>query len=183
MQGAAGHRFGYAGGLRQAERQTAERPYREIGERLGFQTIALPPHRVHRFDRHPQCDGQTDHEGGVVVNQIIGDVSGRPALIVDDFTITGGTLMKVAEQLLEGDATDVCAAVTHGVFTPECMRRLDEGPIRRLLVTDTIETQPVTLSKKVKIASVAPLFAEAIRRIHTRQSISVLFEQDGGEPP
>lgn len=116
-----------------------------------------------------------DHGGRIVINEIIGDVRGRAALIVDDFTVAGGTLVKVAEKLIERGASQVCAAVTHGVFTQECMDRLDASPIRKLLVTDTIETQPVTLSAKVQIVSVAPLLAEAIRRIHNRQSISVLF--------
>jgi ribose-phosphate pyrophosphokinase len=55
------------------------------------------------------------------------------------------------------------------------MERLDASPIRRLVVTDSIETQPVTFSEKVSVVSVAPLFAEAITRIHRRESISVLF--------
>ena len=55
------------------------------------------------------------------------------------------------------------------------MERLQRSPIERLIVTDSIETQPVELSKKVTLVSVAPLFAEAIRRIHERESISVLF--------
>ncbi len=55
------------------------------------------------------------------------------------------------------------------------MERIDASPIQRLLVTDSIETQPVTFSPKVEVVSVAPLFGEAIRRIHNRESISVLF--------
>jgi ribose-phosphate pyrophosphokinase len=56
------------------------------------------------------------------------------------------------------------------------MARLDASPIRRLITTDTIETQPEAFSDRVRVVSVAPLFAEAIRRIHHRESISVLFE-------
>jgi ribose-phosphate pyrophosphokinase len=56
------------------------------------------------------------------------------------------------------------------------MERLDASPIERLIVTDSIETQPVELSPKVSVVSVAPLFAEAIQRIHRRESISVLFQ-------
>jgi ribose-phosphate pyrophosphokinase len=119
-----------------------------------------------------------DHDGGIVINDIIGEVAGRPAIIVDDFTVDGGTLVKVAEKLLERGASEVVAAVTHGVFTQKCMDRLDASPIRRLLVTDTIETAPVVLSPKVQVVSIAPLLAEAIRRIHTRQSISVLFQEN-----
>ena len=117
-----------------------------------------------------------DHHGSMVVRHVTGDVRGRSALIVDDFTIAGGTLAEVAEKLTELGASDVYAAITHGVFTQQCMERLDASPIRRLLVTDTIETQPVQLSPKVQFVSSAPLFGEAICRIHTRRSISVLFD-------
>jgi ribose-phosphate pyrophosphokinase len=65
--------------------------------------------------------------------------------------------------------------VTHGVFAGGSMERLDASPIEELIVTDSIETQPVKLSEKVSVISVAPLFAEAIHRIHHRESISVLF--------
>lgn len=123
-----------------------------------------------------------DHEGAMAIGGIIGDVRGKSALVVDDFTVTGGTLVKVAARLLEAGAVEVYAAVTHGVFTEECMKNLDASPIRRLLVTDTIETQPVKISRKVETVSVAPLFAEAIKRIHRRESISVLFEIDASTP-
>ncbi len=116
-----------------------------------------------------------DHGGGVVVHNIVGHVAGRAAVIVDDFTISGTTLVAVGEKLLELGATEVCASITHGIFVQECMDRLDASPIRWLLMTDTIETQPVRLSAKVRTVSVAPLFAEAIQRIDARESISVLF--------
>jgi ribose-phosphate pyrophosphokinase len=118
-----------------------------------------------------------EHGGSVVIHNVVGHVAGRPAVIVDDFTINGSTLVAVAEKLLELGATEVYAAITHGVFVQECMDGLDASPIQRLLVTDTIETQPVRLSAKVQIVSVAPLFAEAIRRIDARESISVLFNE------
>ena len=117
-----------------------------------------------------------DLDGAMTINHIIGDVAGRSALIVDDFTTSGGTLVEVAAALIERGAREVYAAISHGVFTDDAMRRLDASPIRKLLVTDSIETQPVTLSEKVKVVSVAPLLGEAIRRIHYRESISVLFE-------
>jgi len=107
--------------------------------------------------------------------EVIGEVDGHDALIVDDFTISGGTLVETAEELLARGATSVIAAVTHGVFTDRAMERLDASPIDRLVVTDSIETQPVELSPKVEVVSVAPLFAEAIQRIHSRESLSVLF--------
>lgn len=116
-----------------------------------------------------------DHRGTIVINEIIGEVTGRSAIIVDDFTVSGGTLTKVAEKLLERGATGIFAAITHGVFTEDCIRRLNESAIRKLLVTDTVETQPVKPSAKVNHVSVAPLLGEAIRRIDTHESISILF--------
>jgi ribose-phosphate pyrophosphokinase len=123
-----------------------------------------------------------DHDGSIVINDIIGDVKGRPAILVDDFAIDGGTLAKVAQKLAELGATDIVAAVTHGAFTAKCMARLDASPIRRLLVTDTIENAAVPLSPKVQVVSLAPLLAEAIRRIHSRESISVLFNGEMRDP-
>jgi ribose-phosphate pyrophosphokinase len=115
------------------------------------------------------------HDERVEILEIIGDVRGKTGLIVDDFTISASTLAEAARKLIEQGATTVHAAVTHGVFTRGSMERLDNSPIQSLLVTDSIETQPVTLSGKVEVVSVAPLFAEAIRRIHNHESISVLF--------
>ena len=118
---------------------------------------------------------RADHSESPDVVEIIGDVSGRDAVVVDDFTISARTLAEVAEQLVARGARSVTAVVTHGVFAPGSMERLDASPIQQLIMTDSIETQPVELSVKVSVVSVAPLFAEAIRRIHRRESISVLF--------
>jgi ribose-phosphate pyrophosphokinase len=107
--------------------------------------------------------------------EIIGEVAGRDAVVVGDFTISAGTLVEAAEQLVARGARSVTAVVTHGVFAEGSMERLERSPIERLIVTDSIETPPVELSEKVTVVSVAPLFAEAISRIHRRESISVLF--------
>lgn len=115
------------------------------------------------------------HDERAEVLEIIGEVRDKTALIVDDFTISAGTLADAAEKLIERGAKAVYAAVSHGVFSKTSMERLDRSPIQSLLITDSIETQPVALSRKVEVASVAPLFGEAIRRIHNRESISNLF--------
>ncbi|GIG69152.1 ribose-phosphate diphosphokinase [Phytomonospora endophytica] len=120
---------------------------------------------------------RVDHSEAARVIDLIGDVRDRHALIVDDFTITAGTLAEVAECLIDKGAKSVRAAVSHGVFTGKAMHRLDMSPIETLWVTDTVENQPVEFSPKVRVASVAPLFAEAISRIHRRESLSVLFDQ------
>jgi ribose-phosphate pyrophosphokinase len=116
------------------------------------------------------------HGEEVEVTDVIGDVSGRDAVLVDDFIASGGTLVEVATMLLDRGARSVYAAATHGLFSGNAVQRLDASPIERVIVTDTVENQPVPLGEKVQVVSVAPLFAEAIRRIHGRESISVLFE-------
>jgi ribose-phosphate pyrophosphokinase len=116
-----------------------------------------------------------DHSEAARASDLIGDVDGRDAVVVDDFTVSGGTLVEAAEQLVSRGARSVTAAVSHGVFAEGSMERVDASPIERLIVTDTVETQPVALSAKVRVVPVASLFAEAIWRIHRRESISVLF--------
>jgi len=117
------------------------------------------------------------HDERAEILEIIGEVQGKTALIVDDFTISAGTLANAATALVERGAKAVYAAVSHGVFSEGSMERIDASPIQHLLVTDSIETQPVTFSPKIEVVSVAPLFGEAIRRIHNRESISVLFPE------
>jgi ribose-phosphate pyrophosphokinase len=115
------------------------------------------------------------HDERAEVVEIIGDVRGKTALVVDDFVISAGTLIDVVEKLLERGAKSVYAAVTHGVFAKGSMERIGASPLQTLFVTDTVETQPVVLLPKIEVVSVAPLFGEAIRRIHFKESISGLF--------
>jgi ribose-phosphate pyrophosphokinase len=116
------------------------------------------------------------HDEKAEVVEIIGAVAGKTALVVDDFTISAGTLCEVAEALTARGALGVHAAVSHGVFAVGTMERIQRSPILSLLVTDSVESQPEPLGSKIEVVSVAPLLGEAIRRIHNRESISVLFE-------
>jgi ribose-phosphate pyrophosphokinase len=106
----------------------------------------------------------------------MGSVEGRTALIVDDFVISGGTLADCARVLVDRGATAVYAAVSHGLMAGNAREMIDDSPILRLFMTDSVETHPDELSDKVEIVSVAGLFGEAIRRIASRESISVLFD-------
>ena len=115
------------------------------------------------------------HDEKATILQIIGDVKGKTAVVVDDFTISGGTLANVSEKLVEQGAKAVYAVVTHGVLTNGSVERIDKSPIKQLLITDTVENQPVQFSDKIEVVSVASLFAEAIKRIHNRESISEMF--------
>jgi ribose-phosphate pyrophosphokinase len=118
---------------------------------------------------------RTGHGEAAEVLAILGDVEGKDAIIVDDFTVSGGTLVEAAAELAARGARTVTGAVTHGVFAAGSGARIDSSRIERLVVTDTVETQPEAPPATATVVSVAPLFAEAIRRIHHRESISVLF--------
>ena len=106
---------------------------------------------------------------------IIGEVSGRTALIVDDEVDTAGTLISTTDLVLENGAKEVYAACTHPILSGPAIQRLEKARITELAVTDTI---PITLEKQlpnIKVLSVAQLLGEAIRRIHTGQSVGALF--------
>src|SRR5438270_13959488 len=115
------------------------------------------------------------HDEKAAILQIIGDVEGKTAVVIDDFTISGGTLATVSVKLMEQGAKEVYAAVTHGVLTAGSIEKIDKSPLKQLLITDSVENQPVQFSDKIEVVSVASLFAEAIKRIHNRESISEMF--------
>jgi len=117
------------------------------------------------------------HDENAEVLEIIGDVKDKTAVVVDDFTISGGTLADVSVKLVERGAKQVYAMVAHGVFTEGSIERIDASPIEQLLITDTVENHPVQLSDRIEVVSVAPLFGEAIKRIHNRESISAMFPE------
>lgn len=119
---------------------------------------------------------RTQHDESAEIVELIGDVAGKTAVVVDDFSISGGTLIEVAGVLLERGAVSVHAALSHGVFGPRAIDRIDKSPIASVVVTDSVEPEHPWTSSKIEIASVAPLFAEAIKRIHSHESISVLFK-------
>jgi ribose-phosphate pyrophosphokinase len=118
---------------------------------------------------------RVDHSESAEIMDLIGNVEGRTALIVDDFTISAGTLVDASRILIERGAASVYAVVSHGLLNESAVERLDASPIQRLFMTDSVETQPARLSAKVEVVSVAGLFGEAIRRIAHRESVSVLF--------
>lgn len=115
------------------------------------------------------------HNEHAEVRAILGDVAGRTVLIVDDFVLSGGTLIEMAQKLIRQGAREVYAAITHGLLTNGAPAKIEASPIKQLIVTDSVENRPEPLTPKIKIVSVAPLFAEAIRRIHQHESISALF--------
>ena len=120
---------------------------------------------------------RSGHDEAAHVLQVIGEVEGRIGLIVDDFTISGGTLLSMAERLREAGATDVIAAVSHAVLPGAAAARFAGGPLSRVLVTDTIEPLPAPLPPEFEVISMASVFANAIRSVHDRTSVSELFPE------
>jgi ribose-phosphate pyrophosphokinase len=107
---------------------------------------------------------------------IIGDISGKDAILIDDMVDTAGTLTSAAFALKEGGAENVYAYCTHPVLSGQAVSRVMESPLQEIIVTDTIPLKGEAAScEKVKVLTVAPLLAEAIKRIHLSESVSSLF--------
>ncbi|MFN3920885.1 MAG: ribose-phosphate pyrophosphokinase [Caldimicrobium sp.] len=110
------------------------------------------------------------------VMNIIGEVKDKVAIIVDDMIDTAGTICKAAEALLDKGATEVYAIATHPVLSGKAIERISKSPLKALIVSDTIPLgEEAKALDKIKVLSVAELLGEAIRRIHTDDSISSLF--------
>ncbi len=110
------------------------------------------------------------------IMNVIGDVHGRTAVLLDDMIDTAGTLTQAANALVDQGAAKVFAYATHAVLSGPAVERIAKSPILDLVVTDTIALSPAAQAcPKIKVVSVATLFAEAIRRIHHADSLSTLF--------
>jgi len=110
------------------------------------------------------------------VMNIVGDVKGRDCVMVDDMADTAGTLTEGARALTAEGANSVSAVITHPVLSGPAVKRIAESPLRELVVTDTIPLGTAAKDcEKLKVVSIAPLLAEAIRRINNEESVSSLF--------
>jgi ribose-phosphate pyrophosphokinase len=110
------------------------------------------------------------------VMHLIGDVKGRPCIIVDDMIDTAGTLAGAAQALIDQGAKKVVACATHGVFSGPAIQRITDSPLDEVIVTDTIPlSEAAKACPKIKQVSIARLLGEAIKRIHSSDSVSSLF--------
>lgn len=116
------------------------------------------------------------HDENAEVLEIFGHVEGKNAVIVDDFTISGGTLVSLAEGLKKKGAKKIYACLSHLLLSEDAVKKIDESPIDLIISTDSVVNENISKSKKIKIVSAAPLFAEAVTRIHNRESLSPLFD-------
>ncbi|MBI5888181.1 MAG: ribose-phosphate pyrophosphokinase [Deltaproteobacteria bacterium] len=109
------------------------------------------------------------------VMNIIGDVEGKVAIILDDMVDTAGTLTQAAEAIMKHGAKEVYACCTHAVLSGPAIDRINKSSIKQLVATNTIPQRAEAMSDKIKRLSVGPLLAEAIKRIHCGESVSSLF--------
>ena len=120
-------------------------------------------------------DKRRDRANESEAMNVIGDVLGKQCIIIDDIVDTGGTLVKAATALEKKGAEVVHAYITHGVLSNDGAKKMEKSALQTLVITDTIPNYKIDYGV-VKVLSVADMFAEAIRRVHHDESISVLFE-------
>jgi ribose-phosphate pyrophosphokinase len=122
-------------------------------------------------------DKRRERAGVSEVMNIIGDVSGSNCILVDDIVDSAGTLCNAAVALMEAGAKSVSAYVTHGVLSGGAVARVTASPLKSMVITDSIlATEAVRLAHNIRPVSIAPLMAEAIRRISEERSVSSLFD-------
>ena len=128
--------------------------------------LGLPLAIVNKIRRHP---GQSE------VTHVIGDLEGRRAIMIDDIIDTGGTTVRAAESLLEEGATEVYAAATHAVFSGTAYDRIEESPIKEVVVTDTLPLKRDEPQSKIHVLTIAPILANTIRNVFSDDSVSEVF--------
>lgn len=122
-------------------------------------------------------DKRRSKPGESEVMNIIGDVTGRRCVMVDDICDSGGTLINAAMALREAGAQEVSAYVTHGVLSNNAVKRIEESTLDQLVICDTIAPRPEDVrSQALRVLPIAPLLGEAMRRISNEESVSKLFD-------
>ena len=122
------------------------------------------------IDRRQEESGETE------IMNVIGNIEGKNAIIVDDLINTGGTITLAANALMERGAETVYACCTHPVFSADAISKIQSSSIKELVVTNTIQMPEEQRIDKITTLSVAPLLAEAVERIHNEKAVSPLFE-------
>jgi ribose-phosphate pyrophosphokinase len=136
---------------------------RDMAEKLNAPLAIMEKRRIGNADRAETLN-------------VIGEVEGMTALTVDDEIDTAGSLVAVVETLMKRGAKEVYACCTHPIFSGPAMQRIAACPVKEVVVTDTVPVKDGKKLDKITILSMAPLLGEAIKRIHTGQSIGAMFE-------
>jgi len=136
---------------------------RDLAEKMNVPLAIMEKRRLGNADRTETLN-------------VIGEVEGKIALILDDEIDTAGSLTNVANTLIERGVKEVYSCCTHPVLSGPAIKRLEGSPIKEIVITDTIPLGPNKRLDKIKVISMAPLLGEAIHRIHTGMSIGAMFE-------
>lgn len=157
---------------------------KKIEDMVVIATDAGSAKKAYKYSEYFKCpialvDKRRDaNDDKAISTTIIGDVKGKNAIIFDDEISTGGTLMETVNILDKSGTKNIYAAATHGILVGEAIERIKNSPIKELVVTNTV---PVTEEKridKLKVLSMAPTFAETIKRIHEERPLGELFRND-----
>lgn len=110
---------------------------------------------------------------------LVGDVSNKVAILIDDLADTSNTITRAAKLLKKEGATYVYALITHGIFSGDAIARINASALDKVIVTNSVpQDEHRRMCPKLEVLEVGPVFAEAIRRVHHGESISVLFQYD-----
>jgi ribose-phosphate pyrophosphokinase len=128
-------------------------------------------------------DKRREKPGEIAEMTVIGNVTGKKCIIVDDIVDTAGTLCKAAEVLMDNGASEVHAYITHGVMSGPAVERVTNSVMKSLVLTDSIQpTEAVSKSPTIRVLPTAPMFAQAILNIWNGTSVSSLFDTEMLEP-
>ena len=120
---------------------------------------------------------RTDHTENAEVLEVIGEINGKNCLIVDDFTISGGTLVNLADSLKKRGAKHIAAFLCHNIVSQNGVRKINDSPIETVFSTDTVDNPNIIGQEKFKTVSVAPMFAETVMRFYNYESINSMFSK------
>ena len=118
---------------------------------------------------------RADNNDNAVATNIIGNIEGKTALIFDDEISTGGTLVEAINICKKNGAKAVYAGATHGILVGDAIKKLEAAPVEEVVVTNTVPVENEKRIDKIKVVSIAPLFAEAIKRINEGKPLGDLF--------
>ena len=117
------------------------------------------------------------HDENAKVLEIIGEVKGKNCLVMDDFSISGGTLCDIARGLKEKGANKIYAGLSHNVLSEAGVKKIEESPFEFVVATDTVDFPYKNMSSKIRTISAAPMFAQAVKIVHDKTPMSAMFDQ------
>ena len=157
---------------------------KQIKDKVVVATDAGSSKKAYKYSTYFNCPmalidkRRAGNDDKAVATHIIGDVKDKTALIFDDEVSTAGTMVEAAKILQDHGAKEIYAACTHGILCGPAIERIQNSPIKELVITNTVPLTPEKQIEKIKVLSIAPLFAEAIQRINEAKPLGDLFEFD-----